>query len=186
MIALARLDHLGLEVRDLAAAEAFYTGVLGLRVSRRLGDQIILDVGDLPIALFERKDLPPPDLSRVEQPLGKGHHAFLVNATDFEAARRIFREAGIPHKGPVDWGDHDCLYFLDPDGHLLELIAYREEATDVRPRSLDVRREIAQVGRSAARLLAIEYFMRQYPTLTEGLSRLLERYEAERSLRRPS
>jgi extradiol dioxygenase family protein len=27
---------------------------------------------------------------------------------------------------PIDWGDHECLYFLDPDGNLLELVGYRE------------------------------------------------------------
>jgi catechol-2,3-dioxygenase len=125
MIMLERLDHFGIEVRDLAGAEAFYTGLLGLKVSRRLGDQIILELVGSPLALFERKDLPPPDLGRIEQPLGKGHHAFRVSVADFECARASFAEAGVPHKGPVDWGDHDCLYFLDPDGNLLELITYR-------------------------------------------------------------
>jgi extradiol dioxygenase family protein len=125
MIVLERLDHFGIEVRDLATAEVFYGGVLGLRVSRRLGDQIIFDLAGSPFALFERKDLPSPDLGRIDQPLGKGHHAFRVSAADFERARATFTEAGIRHKGPVDWGDHDCLYFLDPDGNLLELIAYR-------------------------------------------------------------
>jgi catechol-2,3-dioxygenase len=125
MIALERLDHFGIEVRDLSTAEAFYAGVLGLRVSRRLGDQIILDLAGSPLALFERSDLPPPDLGRIEQPLGKGHHAFRVSTADFESARATFAQARVPHKGPVDWGDHDCLYFLDPDGNLLELISYR-------------------------------------------------------------
>ncbi len=125
MIVLQRLDHLGIEVRDLAAAEAFYTGVLGLKVSRRLGDQIILDLAGSPLALFERKDLPPPDLGRIDQPLGRGHHAFRVSVESFERARATFADTGVRHKGPVDWGDHDCLYFLDPDGNLLELIVYR-------------------------------------------------------------
>lgn len=125
MIALERLDHFGIEVRDLAAAEAFYTGILGLQVSRRLGDQIVFDLADSPLALFERKDLPPPDLGRIEQPLGKGHHAFRVSAADLERARATFAEAAVRHTGPVNWGDHDCLYFLDPDGNLLELVAYR-------------------------------------------------------------
>jgi catechol 2,3-dioxygenase-like lactoylglutathione lyase family enzyme len=32
---------------------------------------------------------------------------------------------GIPYHAPIDWGDHHCLYFLDPDGNLLELVGYR-------------------------------------------------------------
>lgn len=125
MIALERLDHFGIDVRDLVTAEAFYSSILGLRVARRLGDQIIFDVAGLPLALFQREDLPPPDLGQIEQPLGKGHHAFRVSVAQFERARRLFTEVGVRHKGPVDWGDHDCLYFLDPDGNLLELVAYR-------------------------------------------------------------
>ena len=42
---------------------------------------------------------------------------------------------------------------------------------------------IKQVGRSTNKLLKIEYFMRQYPTLSEALSILVEQYEAERELR---
>jgi len=125
MIVLERLDHFGIEVRDLAAAEAFYGGVLGLQVSRRLSDQLVFDLAGSPLALFERKDLPPPDLGRIEQPLGRGHHAFRVSVESFERARATFAETGVRHKGPVDWGDHDCLYFLDPDGNLLELLVYR-------------------------------------------------------------
>ena len=46
--------------------------------------------------------------------LGKSHHAFEVGWDDLKAAETLF-----------DWGDHDCLYFLDPDGNLLELVGYR-------------------------------------------------------------
>ena len=45
---------------------------------------------------------------------------------------------------------------------------------------------IKQVGRNAHKLLMVEYFMRQYPTLAEGLSKLVEEYEAERDLQASS
>ena len=45
-----------------------------------------------------------------------------------------------------------------------------------------IKARIRQVGRNAYKLLMIEYFMRQYPTLSEGLSKLVEEYEAERDL----
>jgi hypothetical protein len=48
-----------------------------------------------------------------------------VTTTDLARARVLFAERGVPHHAPIDWGDHDCLYFLDPDGNLLELVAYR-------------------------------------------------------------
>lgn len=67
------------------------------------------------------------DLGRAEvaHPLGKAHHAFEVAWADLERALALFRERGIPHHTPIDWGDHHCLYFLDPDGNLLELVGYR-------------------------------------------------------------
>jgi len=41
----------------------------------------------------------------------------------------FFGERGIPHHAPIDWGDHECVYFLDPDGNLLELVGYRPGET---------------------------------------------------------
>lgn len=120
------LDHIGLDVSDLDRAERFYTEVLGLAVAQRLGrHQVVLRCGGLMLALFARTDLPPRVTDRIENPLGKGHHAFNVSWVDFQNARQSFAGHGTPTYGPVDWGDHDCLYFLDPDGNLLEIVAYR-------------------------------------------------------------
>lgn len=124
-LALKRLDHFGVDVRDLDRAERFYTEVLGMRVDMRLPDQRLLRYGDGNCALFFKPDRPHADLSVIAEPLGKSHHAFEVSWSDLEAARRLFAERGIPHHAPIDWGDHECVYFLDPDGNLLELVGYR-------------------------------------------------------------
>ena len=58
-------------------------------------------------------------------PLGKSHHAFEVGWEDLKAAEALFSARGVPYHAPIDWGDHDCVYFLDPDGNLLELVGYR-------------------------------------------------------------
>jgi catechol-2,3-dioxygenase len=126
MVHLLELDHFGLDVADLARAERFYTEVLGLEVAQRLGrHQVLFRCGGQMLALFARADLPPRITDRIENPLGKGHHAFKVSPEDLQAALRVFAERRIPTYGPIDWGDHDCLYFLDPDGNLLEIVAYR-------------------------------------------------------------
>jgi catechol 2,3-dioxygenase-like lactoylglutathione lyase family enzyme len=126
---LERLDHFGVEVADLARAEAFYTRVLGLTVAMRLGDQILLDCGGQNLALFEVKGRAAPDAAarraRISNPLGKGHHAFKVSRADYLNARDELERAGMETAKPIDWGDHDCLYFLDPDGNLLEIVSYR-------------------------------------------------------------
>ena len=125
---LERLDHFGIEVADLARAERFYTGVLGLEVVNRFGDQVLLDCGGQNLALFEVSRSPLDDAARksiIEHPLGRGHHAFKVKASDFTVARERLASAGVESAAPIDWGDHDCIYFLDPDGNLLEMVSYR-------------------------------------------------------------
>ena len=120
-----RIDHFGLDVRDLARAERFYTEILGMTLQMRLADQVLLSYGDGNCALFVKPDRPPLDEALIRNPLGKSHHAFEVSHEDLLAAPDLFRTRGIPFHAPIDWGDHDCLYFLDPDGNLLELIGYR-------------------------------------------------------------
>ena len=125
---LERLDHFGIEVGDLARAERFYTGVLGLGVVTHLGDQVLLDCGGQNLALFQvaRAPIEPAERqARISRPLGRGHHAFRVSRADFAGARERLAAAGVESAQPIDWGDHDCLYFLDPDGNLLEIVSYR-------------------------------------------------------------
>jgi catechol 2,3-dioxygenase-like lactoylglutathione lyase family enzyme len=126
---LEKLDHFGIEVSDLARAERFYTEVLGLSVVAHLGDQALLDCGGQNLALFHVARAPMPSAerqARISHPLGKGHHAFRVSRADFAAARERLTEAGVESARPIDWGDHDCVYFLDPDGNLLEIVSYRQ------------------------------------------------------------
>jgi|SRR5690348_3837380 catechol 2,3-dioxygenase-like lactoylglutathione lyase family enzyme len=126
---LERLDHFGIEVSDLARAERFYTGVLGLSVVAHLGDQVLLDCGGQNLALFRvaRAPITPAERQkRIAHPLGRGHHAFRVSRADFAAAKERFAAADVESARPIDWGDHDCMYFLDPDGNLLEVVSYRQ------------------------------------------------------------
>jgi catechol 2,3-dioxygenase-like lactoylglutathione lyase family enzyme len=125
---LERLDHFGIEVSDLRRAEHFYTGVLGLSVVARFGDQVLLGCGEQNLALFRvaRPSLTPDERrARIEHPLGQGHHAFRVDPDDFASAAEKLAQAGVETAAPINWGDHDCRYFLDPDGNLLELVSYR-------------------------------------------------------------
>jgi catechol-2,3-dioxygenase len=125
---LERLDHFGIEVNDLASAERFYTEVLGLTVVAHLGDQTLLQCGPQNLALFQVKRAPltrEQRRDRISHPLGKGHHAFTVNRADFEAAPEKLAQAGVETARAINWGDHECLYFLDLDGNLLEIVSYR-------------------------------------------------------------
>jgi len=127
MLELKRLDHFGVDVADLERAERFYTGLLGMSVRMRQPDQVLLRYGDGSCALFLKPGRSPGGVDQIEHPLGKSHHAFEVPHEDLRRALDLFKAEGIPHHAPIDWGDHDCLYFLDPDGNLLELVGYRQK-----------------------------------------------------------
>jgi len=134
MLRVRRLDHFGVDVADLDRAERFYTEVLGMTVELRLPDQRLLRHGDGNCALFWTPERTPGGLEQIREPLGKSHHAFEVSWEDLVAAPRLFAERGIPHHAPIDWGDHECVYFLDPDGNLLEVVGYRPAGAPPRSR----------------------------------------------------
>ena len=125
MINVKRLDHFGVDVSDLDRAERFYVDVLSMSVQMRLPDQRLLRYGDGNCALFLAPERAGGGRELIDDPLGKSHHAFEVSWDDLGRARRLFAERGVPCHAPIDWGDHECLYFLDPDGNLLELVGYR-------------------------------------------------------------
>ena len=122
---MKRLDHFGIDVSDLEEAERFYAEILGMTVEMRLPDQVLMRYGDGACALFLKPDRPRGGRELIENPFGKSHHCFEVTREELESAQKLFAERGIPYHAPIDWGDHDCVYFLDPDGNLLELLAYR-------------------------------------------------------------
>lgn len=124
-----RLDHFGVDVADLTRAERFYTEVLGMTVEMRLPDQVLLSYGAGNCALFLKPDRVPGGRDQIDHPLGKSHHCFEVSEEDLAQAQHRFAARGISYHAPIDWGDHDCLYFLDPDGNLLEILAYKTRAS---------------------------------------------------------
>lgn len=120
------LDHLALEVRDLEGAEKFYTSVLGLEVENRIGkEQVLLRCGSTVLALMKNPRAPVRSKgekqAEISNPFGKGHLCFRASPGTLERALREWPRQCVPLHGPVDWRDHTCLYFLDPEGNLLEL-----------------------------------------------------------------
>ena len=126
MIRLTDLDHFGIEVSDLGRARRFYGDLLGLEFVQDLGkDGLLLRCGGKNIALHLNRKMRPAARTIINDPLGRAHHAFKVSGRDFKRALDGFARVGVSCHGPIDWGDHDCLYFLDPDGNLLELVWHR-------------------------------------------------------------
>ena len=117
-----QFDHLALPVADLERAERFYAEVLGLERLMRLPDQVLFKMGSVNLGLMQTANLEAVDPSILKSPLGKAHHAFRVDRAAFEVWRRKLAAARVPMSEVVDWGDHRCFYFIDPDGNLLELV----------------------------------------------------------------
>ena len=117
------VSELVLEVDDLAAAERFYAGVLGLLVVERWAEReaIWVMAGDR-----TRIGLWRPQIG-----LGGGrggvhvHYAMHLPASAYEAAVKRLREAGLEvldhdHSGYAH-GRGRAAYVTDPGGHVVEL-----------------------------------------------------------------
>jgi len=162
---VAAVESVGFTVSDLGRAVAFFTEVLGfekaaetelagpeierlqgvfaarVRIARlRLGDETI----ELTEYLAPR-GRPIPEGSR-SQDRWFQHVAIVVS--DMERAYARLREHRVAHVSPEpqrlpDWnpnaGGIEAFYFQDPDGHVLELIAFPPGKGDPRWQRADVR-----------------------------------------------
>ncbi len=131
------IGHVHLKVADLDRALAFWEGVLGFRVTQRLGrgaafvaaggyhHHIGLNVW------HSRGGSPPPD-----DATGLYHVAIRYpdRRTLADALRRVLA-AGIALDGASDHGVSEALYLRDPDGNGVEL--YRDRPKEQWPTDAD-------------------------------------------------
>ena len=142
-------QHAGLPVNDLKKARDFYVDILGLKVggveltpeSRQLrlycgedpdapGQQIVLFKRATPIerdsATNQKESLRLVEegdtvgAAKVVED-GRTHTAFVITPEEFEMALVKFKELGIPFCKDVPRGNHNAMYFFDPDGNQLQL-----------------------------------------------------------------
>jgi catechol-2,3-dioxygenase len=120
MLPIKGIYEIAVRVKDLARAESFYTQVLGLKEGLRdeSRDWLFLYAGGnagMVVLQEDKGDWP------------KQHFAFAVDEADLVKAEKLLREKGVEISGPVvhEWMNGVSLYFDDPDGNALELIALR-------------------------------------------------------------
>ena len=117
MLDIQGVYEIAIKVKDLSMAGRFYREVLGLEVGLREERRkwLFLRAGDGGMVVLQE--------DRGEWP--KQHFAFAVNQSDLEAAAATMRQRGISVTGPVfhEWIPAKSVYFVDPDGHDLELCA---------------------------------------------------------------
>lgn len=108
------ISHITLSVTDLVRSLAFYGNVLGLRLAARWPKGAYLAADQLWLALFldpATRAGPLPEYT---------HVAFAVAAADFAGLTTRIKAAGAPIFQENSSEGHS-LYFLDPDGHKLEI-----------------------------------------------------------------
>jgi catechol 2,3-dioxygenase-like lactoylglutathione lyase family enzyme len=111
---LKGLNHLTLAVRDLSRSVDFYRRVLGFRLDATWNAGAYLSLGGLWLCLSLDDAVaggPRADYT---------HYAFDIDREAFPAFLARLRDEGV-----VEWhqnrSEGESLYFLDPDGHKLEV-----------------------------------------------------------------
>lgn len=115
------IDHLGINVSDLGASERWYVDVLGFHILHRWKTTTLVGLGSVKLGLFWRPDAKPID--DLEGLICMQHLAFLVDGNRFMQTRQKLIEKQVAIFDE-DNGIGYCVFFEDPDGHLLELITY--------------------------------------------------------------
>jgi catechol-2,3-dioxygenase len=123
-MALKKLGHVVLKVRDLDRSEAFYTSVLGLAVTGRVPGRMVFfavpgntDSHDLGLWKVGPAAAPPSS-----KEVGLFHVAWQVEREeDLRAFHDSLVARGIPVRSTMDHGANLSVYFEDPDGNMLEV-----------------------------------------------------------------
>ncbi len=113
---------------DLVAAEAFYSGVLGLEVySRQQGRQVFYRCGNQMLLIFNAAETvkPPPADANLPVPphgaVGEGHVCFAAAAAEIDAWKSHLQKLGVAIEADFLWpGGGRSIYFRDPAGNCLE------------------------------------------------------------------
>ncbi len=114
MKSVRRINHITFAVKDLKKSIDFYTNALGLNLVKEWDEGAYLTVGDDWICLSldtNTRNSAHPDYT---------HMAFDVSSEYFQDIK-----SQCINNGAIEWkknkSEGDSFYFLDPDGHKLEI-----------------------------------------------------------------
>lgn len=113
---ISALNHITLSVSDLETSFAFYAETLGFRPRAKWARGAYLSAGELWLCLTLDRQCRSGPLAEYT------HIAFTVDGARFAAHAAALEACGV-----TPWqqnsSEGDSLYFLDPDGHKLEIHA---------------------------------------------------------------
>jgi catechol 2,3-dioxygenase-like lactoylglutathione lyase family enzyme len=116
-----RLNHTIVWCRDRKRSARFLGEILGRPAPVRFGPFLVVEV-DNGVSL---------DFHDTDEDVAPQHYAFLIDEDDFDAIFARIRERGLDYwadpgrtrRGEINRNDGGRgVYFLDPDGHVLEII----------------------------------------------------------------
>lgn len=118
MLPIKGVYEIAIRVKDLARAEAFYKDVLGFKEGLR-------DERRNWLFLYAGGDAGMVVLQEDKGEWPAQHFAFTVRESDIKPAAGMLKEQGIAVSELVyhEWMNSVSVYFTDPDGHALELLA---------------------------------------------------------------
>ena len=127
MIKIQGIDHVAVNARDIDKSLAFYTKVIGLKITEREpskpGVEYFLDCGPSLLGVIQAKNLEDRH-PFAHEGVGANHFSFRVHADDFEPMIKRLEENGVTieyaKKREKSWS----LYFYDIDGNKLEVTAW--------------------------------------------------------------
>ncbi|AKE10069.1 fosfomycin resistance glutathione transferase [Serratia liquefaciens] len=111
---LTGLNHLTLAVSDINRSFDFYNNLLGFVPHARWQTGAYLSLGELWLCLSW------DDARAVNSAKDYTHYAFSVEPADFAKVASRLRQAGVD-EWKTNRSEGASLYFLDPDGHQLEI-----------------------------------------------------------------
>jgi extradiol dioxygenase family protein len=128
--------HLAFPVHDLAAARAFYGGLMGCREGRSSDHWIDFDLYGHQIVAHLSEDARPAEVTNPVDghDVPVPHFGVVLTMADWQALADRLTEAGVsfgiePHirfKGQV--GEQATMFFKDPSGNALEFKAFADDA----------------------------------------------------------
>ncbi|WP_243793893.1 VOC family protein [Saccharopolyspora gloriosae] len=130
MINIDRVDHLVLTVADVDRAAEFYERILGMRTVTFPGDRRAVSFGQQTVKLHAASELVEPTATHPVP--GSANLCFVTEQPISEVQEHLRANDVRIEEGPVGrtgtFGPITSLYLRDPDGNLIEVARYDEEA----------------------------------------------------------